>query len=99
MNFYDIVIKNAKIVDGSGNPWFRGDVGIIGSKIKFIGKLPREVLTKLVIDAEGNVLSPGFIDCHTHSDFLLLREPTMLSKLKQGVTTVMIGACGISPAL
>jgi N-acyl-D-amino-acid deacylase len=95
---YDLVIKNSKIVDGTGNPWFWGDLGIKDGKINYIGKIPADVKCSQVIDAAGKVLSPGFIDCHCHSDFLLLRDSVMESKLKQGVTTQMIGPCGLSPA-
>lgn len=95
---YDLVVKNARIVDGTGSPWFRGDIGVKDGKISYIGKLPEDVCADEIIDAGGQVLSPGFIDSHAHSDFVLFRDPTMLSKLKQGVTTQMIGPCGISPA-
>ena len=95
---YDLVVKNARIVDGTGSPWFRGDIGVKDGKISYVGKLPEDVCADEIIDAGGQVLSPGFIDSHAHSDFVLFRDPTMLSKLKQGVTTQMIGPCGISPA-
>lgn len=98
MAFYDLVIKNSKIVDGTGNPWFWGDLGVKGGKIDYIGKLPLDVDCKDVIDAGGQVLSPGFIDCHCHSDFILFKDSVMVSKLKQGVTTQMIGLCGLSAA-
>lgn len=97
MNSFDLVIKNARIIDGTGSPWYRGDVGIRDGKIAYIGKIESSENAE-IIDAKDKVLAPGFIDCHTHSDFLLLREPEMTSKLAQGITTVMIGACGISPA-
>ena len=97
MKKYDLIIKNAKIIDGTGAPWFRGDVGVKDGKINYIGNLNGFEAEK-IIDAKEKTLAPGFVDCHTHSDFLLLREPEMVSKLAQGVTTVMIGACGISPA-
>lgn len=95
---YDLVIKNAKIVDGSNSPWFWGDVAIKEGKIAFIGKLPEGADTGKIIDAKGQVLAPGFIDTHTHSDFLLFRDPVSLSKLQQGVTTQFIGQCGMSAA-
>ncbi|MBA1334571.1 MAG: N-acyl-D-amino-acid deacylase [Firmicutes bacterium] len=98
MACYDLVIKNAKIVDGTGSPWFWGDIGTKDGKIAFVGKAPEGVCAGEVIDAKGQVLAPGFIDIHTHSDFLLLRDPVIVSKIKQGVTTQMIGQCGISPA-
>ncbi len=95
---FDLVVRNARIVDGTGAPWFKGDVGTNGSKISFVGKLPENVQAGEIIDATGKVLCPGFIDIHTHSDFLLLRDSLILSKLKQGVTTQGIGQCGLSPA-
>lgn len=98
MHKFDLVITNAKIVDGTGNPWYIGDVGINNGKISYIGKLQVENYADKVIDAKKQVLAPGFIDSHTHSDFALLKDPTMLLKIKQGVTTQIIGACGISAA-
>lgn len=95
---YNVIIRNAKIVDGTGNPYFKGDVGIIDDKIAYIGKISKNILSDKMIDAKNMILTPGFIDTHTHSDFLIFRDPIMLSKLKQGVTTQMIGSCGISPA-
>lgn len=96
--FFDYVLKNAKIVDGSGAPWFKGDVGIDRGVISAVGKLPETVRAKEEIDLSGKILCPGFIDIHTHSDFLLLRDSLILSKLRQGVTTQGIGQCGLSPA-
>ncbi len=95
---FDLVIKNAKIVDGTGAPWFKSDLGVTGNKISFVGKLPENIETGEIIDANGKILCPGFVDIHTHSDFLLLRDSLILSKLKQGVTTQGIGQCGLSPA-
>lgn len=98
MNDYELVIRNARIVDGSASPWYRGDVGINGGIIEFVGGLPEEVEAKTEIDAGDMILAPGFVDIHTHNDFALLRDSHLLTKLKQGVTTQMIGQCGISPA-
>ncbi|MEA4877885.1 MAG: D-aminoacylase [Aminobacterium sp.] len=97
---FDIYIKNARIVDGTRSPWYRGGVGITDSKIRYVGSdLPEYAADAFeVIDAKDHIVAPGFIDVHTHSDFLLLRDPVMQSKLKQGVTTQGIGQCGISPA-
>lgn len=95
---YDLLIKNVRIVDGTGNPWFRAVVGIVGNKISYVGSENSSLKAKHIIDGKDKILAPGFIDSHTHCDYLLFREPTILSKLKQGVTTIMIGACGISPA-
>ncbi|WMJ78446.1 MULTISPECIES: N-acyl-D-amino-acid deacylase family protein [unclassified Sedimentibacter] len=95
---FDLVVKNAKVIDGTGNPWFYGCVGVKDGKIAYIGNLNDDIDCCEIIDAKHQILSPGFIDCHTHSDFALLRDPGMLSKLKQGVTTQLIGPCGISAA-
>ena len=94
---YDIVVKNGKILDGTGNPWFYGDVGIKNGRIVKIGRLGVETAEK-VIDAKGYIVSPGFIDMHSHSDFAALINPYMESKVRQGVTTEVIGNCGFSAA-
>lgn len=98
MAAFDLVIRNARIVDGTNTPWYRGDVAVSGGKIDHVGYLPEGVSCAQEVDAEDQVLAPGFVDMHTHSDFLLLRDSDSISKLKQGVTTIMIGQCGVSPA-
>jgi N-acyl-D-amino-acid deacylase len=87
---YDILIKGGRVIDGTGAPWFNGDVGVRGGKIVAIGKLG-EHAAKQVIDASNLVVTPGFIDMHTHSDVSLLRDGRGLSKIMQGVTTEVIG--------
>ena len=94
---YKYIIKNAKIIDGSGSPWFRGDIAVKNTKIEKIGKINDENAEK-IIDAEGSIVSPGFIDIHTHSDLTLLVNGRAESKIRQGVTTEVIGNCGSSPA-
>jgi len=94
---FDILIINGRIVDGSGNPWYYGDVGVSGGKIAAIGKLDPAVAAK-VIDAEGQVVCPGFIDVHVHSDVMLLAEPRHEPKVRQGVTTELLGQDGLSYA-
>ncbi len=94
---YDIIIKNGIIIDGTGNPWFKADLGIKDTTISSIGKLKTKN-TKTVIDAKEQVVSPGFIDIHTHSDFPLLVEGEGHSHIRQGVTTNVIGNCGTSAA-
>ncbi|MGE5653645.1 MAG: N-acyl-D-amino-acid deacylase family protein [Bacillota bacterium] len=93
----DLMIRNAKIVDGSGNPWFVGDVAVAGGKIVAVGRLA-DLKAKEEVDAEGLVLSPGFIDIHSHSDFSILDYPTNESRVLQGITTEIGGNCGLSPA-
>ena len=94
---FDILIVNGHVLDGSGNPWFRADVGIVGDRIESVGRLGKEK-TERRINAEGHVVAPGFIDIHSHSDMPLLVEPRAESKIHQGVTTEVVGNCGGSAA-
>jgi len=94
---YDIVIRGGRVVDGSGNPWFHGDVAVSGDRIAAVGRLPGAEAA-VYIDAEGLVVAPGFIDVHTHSDLMLLAEPAHPAKVSQGVTTDFIGVDGLSYA-
>lgn len=98
MNF-SLVIKNGKVVDGTGNPWFKADVGIRDGCIAEIGN-PLSDEAERVIDALGSVVSPGFIDTHSHSDGTMLMDPKVESSIRQGVTTQVIGncGCGFAPA-
>ena len=90
---YDILIRNARVVDGSGNPWFHADIGISAGKIAKIGALTGKSGVK-EIDAAGRVVSPGFIDVHTHSESGIVRFPQAENFLRDGVTTVVTGNCG-----
>ncbi|MBA3389398.1 MAG: amidohydrolase family protein, partial [Rubrobacter sp.] len=92
----DLVLKNGRVVDGTGNPWFFGDVGIKDDMIVDVGRVSREGLEK--IDVRGQVISPGFIDGHCHSDLMVLDNPRSEIKLQQGVTTEVVGNCGMTPA-
>src|SRR5262245_22084291 len=86
---YDLVIRGGKVVDGAGNPWFYADVGIHGGKIAAIGQIPAS--TGKQIDATGLIVAPGFIDMHSHSDTVLLEDGLAQSKIRQGVTTEVLG--------
>lgn len=93
----DTLIRKATVVDGSGAAGEPLDVALAGGKIAAIGpSLPCKA--EFVVDAEGLTLAPGFIDVHTHDDTAVLRTPLMLPKLSQGVTTVIVGNCGICAA-
>ncbi len=87
---YDLLIRNGRIVDGTGNPWFVGDVAIRGDKIIAVGNVPA-AKAKRTIDAKGLIVAPGFIDIHSHSDDLLLEDGLAQSKIRQGVTTEVLG--------
>ena len=93
----DVLIRGAMIVDGSGTPPVRADVAVSGERIQAIGQL-QEYTSAQTITAAGYVLAPGFIDTHTHDDTSVVRTPEMLPKLSQGITTVIVGNCGISAA-
>jgi N-acyl-D-aspartate/D-glutamate deacylase len=88
---YDILIRGGAIVDGTGNPWFEGDLAIKGDRIAAIGKLGRDIGSKRLIDAHGLVVAPGFIDIHSHSDMTLFEDGDAQSKIRQGVTTEILG--------
>ncbi|MFF2853491.1 MULTISPECIES: amidohydrolase family protein [unclassified Peribacillus] len=92
----DLVIKNGRIVDGTGNPWFFGSVGVKDGIITHVGTV--DVESKDVIDAKGQIVTPGFIDGHSHSDLLVLKDSNYDIKLQQGVTTEVVGNCGLAPA-
>src|SRR5690606_11241435 len=93
---FDLIIRNASIMDGTGAPAYVGDLAIQADRIARLGLLAPEVRASREIDGRGLVAAPGFIDVHTHDDRMLLSDPTMAPKVSQGVTTVITGNCGIS---
>ena len=94
---YDLLIRNATIIDGTRAPRFQGDIGVRDGLIADVGEL-RNAGADREIDATGHIAAPGFIDVHTHDDRLLFSNPAMTPKVSQGVTTVIAGNCGISLA-
>jgi len=93
----DLIIRGARVIDGSGAPARVADVAVRGERIVALGaQLPLQA--PLEIDASGRVLAPGFIDVHTHDDRVVIDDPIHLCKISQGVTTVVTGNCGVSLA-
>ena len=98
---FDVLISGGTVVDGSGNPGFRGDVGVRGGEIVAVGDLSDAAKggsVARVIDAAGLTVSPGFIDTHAHSDGALLLDPQHANGLRQGITTEILGQDGLSYA-
>ena len=90
---YDVIIRNGRIVDGTGNPAYRADVGIKNGKIAQIGRMAA-AKAKRIIEADGSIVAPGFVDVHTHVDRDIAEKPAVMNYLRQGVTTVVGGNCG-----
>ena len=93
---FDLLIKDGFILDGTGNPWFKGDIGIDGNRIAAIGNLSKKSAGK-TLNATGLIVGPGFIDVHTHCDRGIIEVPTVDNYILQGVTTVIGGNCGGHP--
>jgi N-acyl-D-amino-acid deacylase len=90
---YDLLIRNARVIDGTGNPWFRADIAVKGGRIAGIGKLTGATADR-TIDAAERVVAPGFIDVHTHIEGEIEKVPRADNFLLDGVTTVVTGNCG-----
>src|SRR6266508_1111896 len=93
---YDLVIKNGWVLDGSGLPRYRADVGVSGGRIAAIGRI-REPARE-VLDADGQVVTPGFVDGHTHMDAQIFWDPLGTSSCWHGITSVVMGNCGFTLA-
>ncbi len=88
---FDYLIRNGRVVDGSGNPWIYADVGIIGDRVAFVGHADPSLVAKRTIDAKGLIVAPGFIDMLGQSEINLLVDKQAVSKLTQGITTEITG--------
>src|SRR5436309_6000764 len=93
---YDLVIKNGTVIDGSGLPGFRADVGVRHGRIVSIGRIRER--GRETLDAEGHVVAPGFVDGHTHLDAQVFWDPMATSTSWHGVTSVVMGNCGFTLA-
>ena len=91
---YDLVIRNARVVDGTGNPWFRADVALRGGRVARIGRISADE-GRSVLDARGMILAPGFIDVHTHAEGIY-NQPEAENFVRMGVTSLVTGNCGSS---
>lgn len=95
----DVLLYNGRIVDGTGAPWFRGSVGIRDGSIRLVTQESNpDVSAKTAIDVEDDIISPGFIDAHSHSDLEIFTDPTLEPKIRQGITTEILGQDGLSMA-
>ncbi|MEX1271304.1 MAG: D-aminoacylase [Acidimicrobiia bacterium] len=95
---FDLLIRGGSVVDGTGAATHRADVGVRGSRIVFVGTSDAGQDSNTIIDASGSVVAPGFVDIHGHSDLAVLSAPMVPSKIRQGVTTEVMGNCGLSAA-
>src|SRR3989442_3451980 len=93
---YDLVIKNGTVIDGSGLPGFRADVGVRHGRIVSIGRIRER--GRETLDAEGHVVARGFVDGHTHMDAQVFWDPMGTSSCYHGITTVVMGNCGFTLA-
>lgn len=92
---FDLLIRNGRVIDGSGLPWFRADVGVTGDRIAAVGALGNAP-AKTTLDAAGKVVCPGFVDAHVHGDLALLVDPFHEPAVRQGVTTYVLGQDGVA---
>ncbi len=96
---FDVLIEKARIIDGTGAPWFRGAVGITDGTIETVIRgAPDDLVANERLDVDGAVLAPGFIDTHSHSDLRVFSDPVLVPKVRQGITTEILGQDGFSMA-
>ncbi len=95
---FDLLIKNGQIIDGTGNPFYYGEIGVKDGRIAAIARSLEGAHAQRVIDAHGLTVAPGFIDTHTHSDLMVLVDPLLEPKVRQGITTDLLCQDGISVA-
>lgn len=93
----NILIRNGRVIDGTGRPAYPADVMISDDRIEAVGRMENARADR-IIEADGKVVCPGFIDCHSHSDWSILANPEMQSTIRQGVTTEIVGNCGMGMA-
>jgi N-acyl-D-amino-acid deacylase len=94
---FDLVLTGGRVVDGTGNPWFRADVAVRGDRIAAVGALGRAEARQR-LDVAGQVVAPGFVDMHVHADLALLADPLHEPAIRQGVTTYLLGQDGVAMA-
>ena len=92
---FDTIFEDCRVIDGTGNPWYKADVGINEDKIAAIGTL-KKANARRRVPAGGKVLCPGFIDVHNHSDVMIFADPAHEAKVRQGITTELLGGDGLS---
>jgi N-acyl-D-amino-acid deacylase len=94
----DLRLENARVVDGTGAPWFRGSLAVADGRIQRVVRGDATVDAETTVDLDGNVVSPGFVDTHSHSDLKLFADPALAPKIQQGITTEVLGQDGFSMA-
>jgi N-acyl-D-amino-acid deacylase len=95
---YSLLIRGGRVIDGTGNPWFAADIAVRDGRIKLLRGNTTQVRADRVIDATGFVVCPGFIDVHSHSGLIAMQDPPNEAKVRQGVTTELVGVDGLSYA-
>ncbi|MGA5896493.1 N-acyl-D-amino-acid deacylase family protein [Streptomyces venetus] len=97
MNEFDVLAVGGTVIDGTGGPVRRADVGIRGDRIVFLGRATPHATAREVLDCTGHVVAPGFVDLHSHADYTVCDAPGAEACIRQGVTTIVTGNCGASP--